>query len=481
MPRDPWLPVGLRLPGGLTCRATVLEGPDWQIIETDGRGRALVVEEQLGQRWARAGLVNEGAFQILPFGERKLRVVASDDRHVIVPLEVATSPSSQSEAIAFAIAMRDTRRIDPVTPLHDGIYVERISRILPTWSPSHPLTDDMVLGRWLSGGVRISAQAFRRLSSLLSWLPPDELLEVIEVAGICVPEDQAPTRMLNGVSDAMAGDAAFPGSGSSSDGRSKRRFRLPGRADLERFFREHIIDIVEHSERYKALGIEFPSAVVLHGPPGCGKTFAVEKLVDYLGWPSFSIDSSTIGSPFIHETGKKIAKAFDDALRASPSVVVIDEMESFLSDRQLGGGQGLHHVEEVAEFLRRIPEAIQNHVLVIGMTNKIEMIDAAILRRGRFDHVIQVGMPTEEEVRSLLAELLASRPGGREIDTTPVVTSLLGRPLSDASFVVREAARLAARSGRTSLDQASIDDALRSLPPRAEGGSQSTPIGFRRA
>src|SRR3546814_5792997 len=84
------------------------------------------------------------------------------------------------------------------------------------------------------------------------------------------------------------------------------------------FFNEHVIDLIRNEERYKALGITFPGAVLLHGPPGCGKTFAVEKLVEHLDWPFFSIDSGSIGSPFIHETGKKIAEAFEQAVKVSP-------------------------------------------------------------------------------------------------------------------------------------------------------------------
>jgi SpoVK/Ycf46/Vps4 family AAA+-type ATPase len=150
------------------------------------------------------------------------------------------------------------------------------------------------------------------------------------------------------------------------------------------------------------LGVDFPSAVVLHGPPGCGKTFAIEKLIEFLGWPNYQIDASSVGSPYIHETSRKVAAVFEKAINNAPSVLVIDEMESFLADRESGAGSSQHRVEEVAEFLRRIPEAVQQHVLIVAMTNRIEMIDPAILRRGRFDHIIEVGPASEEEVKSLL-------------------------------------------------------------------------------
>jgi len=263
---------------------------------------------------------------------------------------------------------------------------------------------------------------------------------------------------------------------SQPDKNEHKVFTLPGRPKLEEFFNEHVIDIIFNAEKYQALGIEFPSAIVLHGPPGCGKTFAVERLVEFIDWPSFSINSNSVGSPYIHETSKKISEIFDKALDASPSVIIIDEMESFLSDRRAGSSSGLHHVEEVAEFLRRIPEAINNKVLIIAMTNLIELIDPAILRRGRFDHIIEVGMPSRGEVKSLLNSLLGKIPTADNIDISPLLKTLTGKPLSDAAFVVREAARLAAKAGKSHIDQDSITSALASLPKDKEkkGGR----IGF---
>ena len=223
------------------------------------------------------------------------------------------------------------------------------------------------------------------------------------------------------------------------------------------------------------MGIEFPTAVVLHGPPGCGKTFAAEKLVEFLGWPCYSIDSGSIGSSYIHATSKKIAEVFDEAIAHAPSVIMIDEMEAFLADRSMGAASGTHHMEEVAEFLRRIPEASKQHVLVIAMTNMIDAIDPAIIRRGRFDHIVEVKMPSAAEVRALLESLLSKLPVSNGIEIEPLSNRLAGRPLSDAAFVVKEAGRLAVKADQDEIDNEILFQACDALPPQKE---ENKKIGF---
>ena len=254
-------------------------------------------------------------------------------------------------------------------------------------------------------------------------------------------------------------------------------FDLPGRPDLSAFINEHIIDIIKHQDRYRSLGIEFPSAVILHGPPGCGKTFAVEKLIEFLGWPSYQIEASSVASPYIHETSKKVAEVFQLSIDNAHSVLVIDEMEAFLADRDRSSGH--HRVEEVAEFLRRIPEAVSKGVLIVAMTNRIDMIDPAIQRRGRFDHVIKVDFASETEIVALMKKLLESLPTSSDLDVVPIARELSGRPLSDVSFVVREAARLSARAGAKTIDQDKLLIALHGTPVRAlQNEEQERTIGF---
>ena len=134
--------------------------------------------------------------------------------------------------------------------------------------------------------------------------------------------------------------------------------------------------------------------------------------------------------------------------------------------------------EEVAEYLRRIPEAVENEVLIIAMTNRIDMIDSAVQRRGRFDHVIKVDFASEAEVRALLEKLVAELPKDDDVDVAPLAKELAGRPLSDVSFVIREGARLAVRAGKDRLTQESVLAALRTAPARGPEGAEKRRIGF---
>ena len=111
------------------------------------------------------------------------------------------------------------------------------------------------------------------------------------------------------------------------------------------------------------------------------------------------------------------------------------------------------------------------------MTNRVEMIDSAIMRRGRFDHVIKVDYADEDEVLALLGKLLSTLPNDGTIDPAPLSKKLAGRPLSDVTFVVHEGARLAARAGGDKLGQEFLLAALDAAPSRTEEGSGRR-IGF---
>jgi len=485
MAKDLWLPKGFKLADGSKIQSLLFSEDDWQVFETSGSDNILLARTELAQKWGDTRFLDESLFIDITFGAASFRSLSSPKKYALTPVGSRKSPDNKVDALAFSIALKESRKLFKDVSFHDAIYVEQYSRLLPTWTLTPQVKDEVVLGTWLAGGVVISTDSFRRLTTFTDWrMPTGDLVEIVKAAGFQVPAGAGlltkrkpasrPETDENVAIAEVSNESEEPQT--PSDKGESKVFSLPGRPQLEEFFNEHVIDIIFNPEKYQTLGIEFPSAIVLHGPPGCGKTFAVERLVEFIDWPSFSIDSNSVGSPYIHETSKKISDIFDKAIDSAPAIIVIDEMESFLSNRQSGGTSGLHHVEEVAEFLRRIPEAITNNVLILAMTNLIDMIDPAILRRGRFDHIIEVGMPSRIEVASLLDSLLNKLPKEENLNLDVLLNALTGKALSDSAFVIREAARLAAKAGKSQLNQESIEAALDRLPKSNKNNSRR--IGF---
>ena len=453
---DIWLPLGFELPNKSKIVQIISTGLNWQIFETTAKINTLIMKSSLAEKWIEKGLLDRGHMNELYFGDNTYLVVYGTTDSALIDLPNAKSPENQTEALAFALALKNSRAIDSISALNGGIYIEKLSIILPTWEIDSPVSDDLILGAWLTGGVMVSIHSFRRLHQLTPWISESELHAIVDNSALI----ENPNVDSNASTENVYSMNSV--------------FELPGRPELEMFFNENVIDIIKNKERYKALGIGFPSAIILQGPPGCGKTYAVEQLINYLGWPNYQVDASSIASPYIHETSRKVAEVFDKAIKNSPSVLVIDEMDAFLTDRNISDGQ--HRVEEVAEFLRRIPEASKNEVLIIAMTNKIDMIDSAILRRGRFDHIIHVDFAKAPEISSMLKKALGQISTDSEIDIDFFAEELAGKPLSDVAFLVQEGARLAAKSGKDLLDQESLEKALEKMNVSKE--NKQSRIGF---
>lgn len=468
-----WLARGSMLPDGSKTRKLISCADEWQIFSTSGDGFALIVKPSLLHKWEDAQLIAPNLFSGISVGDDLYFVFVGMHGYMISSIQSGPYPNTSIEAKAFSIALRESRKLIGSLSLHDALYIEQISKLLPTYTVTESFDDQTVLGTWLSAGVSISTSSFRRLCQLLDWMNVREVKNIICEAGLPIKENG---DFLKTQSDNKPIDAADETHTSNIMPLSRTSFSLPGRPYLEEFFNENVIDIVRNEDKYNKMGIGFPPAIVLYGTPGCGKTYAVDRLADFLDWPSFSIDSGSIGSPYIHDTSKKIAEVFDKAIENAPSIVVIDEMEAFLSDRNTGQSSGLYHVEEVAEFLRRIPEATKNRVLVIAMTNMIDLIDPAILRRGRFDHKVEVKMPSGEEVYQLISNMLAKLPVAEDVDMNVISGKLEGCPVSDIAFAIKEAGRIAAKLNKETIDNSALLGAIELLSPKT--GIDHRKIGF---
>ena len=446
-----FLPQGFILPDGTRKGLILAQDSNWQIVKTSAGNYALIVSPVLYKKWLNFNVINLFVPVKLESENVKFFVLSCKKDYLISSIQFGPYPEKIIEARAFAITLHEMRKNYNFS-FHDAIYLEQFSILLPTYTNKDSISDDIILGAWLSGGVHVPATSINKLSRLVNWMSPQEIKSIIKSAGLLLESD----------------------SDSENDSKQGKIFTLPGRSKLAAFFNEHIIEIVSNQEKYKRAGINFPSAIILYGAPGCGKTFAVDKLVKFLDWPCYRIEASSVASPYIHDTSRKIAAIFDEAAQNAPSVIIIDEMDAFLSDRNMQNS-GLHHVEEISEFLRRIPEAPEKKILIIAMTNRLDSIDPAILRHGRFDHIIQVNMPDSSEIKELLYSLFDGLPLSDDIDLSGLAEKLAGRPLSDAAFIVKESGRLSVKANKNFIDSECIEAAYKSLSPSQENTRK---IGF---
>lgn len=253
-------------------------------------------------------------------------------------------------------------------------------------------------------------------------------------------------------------------------------FHLTGRSELNKYFNDNIIDVVKNEKLYEKFGIGFPEPFILEGPPGSGKTYAAERLAEYLDWKTYHINSSSVGSSLIHETAKRTEEMFKKAKRTAPSVVIIDEMDAFMPDRKRVRNADSHAIEEVSSFLRCLQRATDDKILVIGTTNFIENIDPAILRSGRMGKHLKVEMPNEDEITEVLELEVNKRPHGK-INVRDYAKRLMNKPLSDVVSAVRNASMIAAKRRARQLSTEDMDKGIDELLESSKK-EETKSIGF---
>ena len=457
---------GMQLPDGGRAETLCCEQDNWQIWRTNV-GFALCIQRQLAESWMDSMLMEPGLF--LPVSEEIYAVETGMDGY-ITSLDLGPYPKTRSQIEAMVHAYVSARTACQGVSLEGALYLSRLPCLLPVKWEKDEKNDALLLGRWVTGGMYVP---FTDRERILRWTPALTESTYQALLTMLSWEETSPEKVL--IKNEEDTEPSF-----SAPPRQKRKegpFELPGRPKLEAFFRENILDIIDREAEYSRMGIHFPGATLLYGPPGSGKTYAVEQLADYLGWPVFFVNSSTIGSKYIHETSRLISSLFQQAIKSAPSIVVMDEMEAYLAKRNVYSGSGSAHMEEVAEFLRMIPELSRNHVLLFAMTNMLDEIDEAITRKGRFDHQLYMDYPSETEIVLLLENLMKDIPTKAGMDLRKAAQRLMKRPISDIAFTVYEAGRLAVVNRQNEITEKLLMEAIDRLTDGSQK-SQKRRIGF---
>lgn len=238
---------------------------------------------------------------------------------------------------------------------------------------------------------------------------------------------------------------------------------VAGMADLKKLLTENVLYVLSDKERAQRYRLNIPNGMLLYGPPGCGKTFIAERFAEEAGYNFRFVKSSDLASIYIHGTQEKIGELFNEARACAPCVLYFDEFEALVPRR--ANTNNASHAGEVNEFLSQLNNCGKDGVFVIATTNQPQLIDEAVLRRGRIDYIIYVPMPDEAARAELFAIHLKNRPCADNIDGKRLARLTERYVASEIAFIVSQAALIASRSDAL-ITQSLLERMIKETSPR---------------
>lgn len=222
---------------------------------------------------------------------------------------------------------------------------------------------------------------------------------------------------------------------------------------------EEIVDFLKNPEKYIQVGARIPKGVLLVGPPGTGKTLLAKAVAGEAGVPFFSISGSDFVEMFVGVGASRVRDLFEEAKRNAPCIMFIDEIDAVA--RRRGAGMGGGHDEREQTLNQLLVEmdgfGVNEGIIVLAATNRVDILDPAILRPGRFDRKVGVGRPDVKGREEILSVHAAKKPLSDDVDLHKVALSTSGFTGADLENLMNEAAILAAREDRAVVCQADIN------------------------
>ena len=244
-----------------------------------------------------------------------------------------------------------------------------------------------------------------------------------------------------------------------------------------------VVDFLKNPERYRRLGARIPRGVLLAGAPGTGKTLLARAVAGEAGVPFFSASASEFIEAIVGIGASRVRDLFNQAKAAAPAIIFIDELDAI--GRQRGGGNALGGHDEREQTLNQILTEMDGfdsdaNVIVLGATNRPEVLDSALLRPGRFDRRVFVQAPDAAGRAAILRVHTRSVPLAEDADLDRLAASTPGMVGADLANLVYEAALLAARRGHDAVHSADFTDAVEKIVLGAERKILISPEDRRR-
>ena len=237
---------------------------------------------------------------------------------------------------------------------------------------------------------------------------------------------------------------------------------------------EEIVDFLKEPGKFIQVGARIPKGVILVGPPGTGKTLLAKAIAGEAGVPFFSISGSDFVEMFVGVGASRVRDLFEEAKKHQPCIVFIDEIDAVA--RRRGTGMGGGHDEREQTLNQLLVEmdgfGVNEGIIVMAATNRVDILDPAILRPGRFDRQVAVGRPDVKGREEILQVHVKGKPLGDDVDLTEVARTTAGFTGADLENLMNESAILAAKEKRAYIRQEDINRAFVKIGIGAEKKSR---------
>ena len=248
----------------------------------------------------------------------------------------------------------------------------------------------------------------------------------------------------------------------STDADKKVTFKDVAGLQEEKEELEEIVDFLKNPQKYTKVGARIPKGVLLVGPPGTGKTLLAKAVAGEAGVPFFSISGSDFVEMFVGVGASRVRDLFEEAKKNAPCIVFIDEIDAVA--RRRGTGMGGGHDEREQTLNQLLVEmdgfGVNEGIIVMSATNRVDILDPAILRPGRFDRKVGVGKPDVQGREEILKVHAAKKPLGEDVDLKELARTTAGYTGADLENLMNEAAILTAKDGRYFINQGDVRQAF---------------------
>ena len=222
-----------------------------------------------------------------------------------------------------------------------------------------------------------------------------------------------------------------------------------------------VVDFLKNPKKYEKLGAKIPRGVLLAGDPGTGKTLMARAVAGEANVPFFSISGSEFAEMFVGVGASRVRDLFSKAKKNSPSIIFIDEIDAVAHKRDARGGAGREDEQTLNQILVEM-DGFDNEsgVIVIAATNRVDMLDKALLRPGRFDRHVDVTLPERKDRLAILEVHFKNKPTAKSVNLEALAAKTAGSSGADLANIANEAAITAARLGHKEITGADLTEAF---------------------